>query len=57
MLFRSVEHPLNVFKFPMGIDPAPSARGKQQLVRLSKKAKVYDADFEKFKKRMEASQK
>jgi len=49
--------PLNVFKFPMGIDPAPSARGKQQLVRLSKKAKVYDADFEKFKKRMEASQK
>ena len=50
--------PLNVFKFPMGINPpgAPvrGARTALNAVKLPKKATSFDPHFEKFKKRKQA---
>jgi FAD/FMN-containing dehydrogenase len=55
-LVKAEYDPLNVFKFPMGIDPPESAKSRsviarKQAARLPEKAVTFESHYEEFKKR------
>jgi hypothetical protein len=55
-LVKAEYDPLNVFKFPMGIDPPESAQScrliaRTQAARLPEKAVTFEPHYEEFKKR------